>query len=77
MYSAFVLIIPPRLGDIQAARVPQLGFGRRVISGPLGSVYNIRQYRTRSEGGWRRDGCRSLAPVWQGCLVPLADYVGE
>ncbi|KAK2886700.1 hypothetical protein Q8A73_020646 [Channa argus] len=46
MYSAFVLIIPPGLGDIQATSVPRLGFGRRVISGSLGSVYNILPYRT-------------------------------
>lgn len=36
VYSAFVLIIPPRLEDIQAAGVPRLGFGRRVISGSAG-----------------------------------------
>lgn len=29
MYSAFVLIIPPWLEDIQAASVPRLGFGRK------------------------------------------------
>lgn len=36
MYSAFVLIISPWLGDIQAASVHRLGFGRRVISGSAG-----------------------------------------
>lgn len=41
MYSAFVLIIPRRLGDIQAASVPRLWFGRRVISGSAGECFRI------------------------------------
>lgn len=76
VYSAFVLIIPPRLGDIQAASVPQLGFGRRVISGSLGSVYNILLYRALSEGGWRGEGCGS--PSMEGLVdFPSRSMLGN
>lgn len=47
-YSAFVLIIPFRLEDIQAASVCRLGFARRVIGRPLGSVADVSPYRTFS-----------------------------
>lgn len=60
MYSAFVLIIPPRLGDIQAASVPRLGFGRRVISGSAGERLQrssiSRVLRRRVEGEEERGG---------------------
>lgn len=64
MYSAFVLIIPPRLGNIQAASVPRPGFGRRVISGSAGE----RLQRSSISRSLRRlvgwgGGC-SLAPMY-------------
>lgn len=79
MYSAFVLIIPPRLGDIQAASVPRLGFGGRVISGSAGerlqrsSVSHV--LRRRADGGGVEVvGGRSLAPMYgrSGRLPPHA-----
>lgn len=66
MYSAFVLIIPPRLGDIQAASVPQLGFGGRVISGSVGeclqrsSVSHV--LRRKAEGAEAPGGYRRARP---------------
>lgn len=71
MYSAFVLIIPPRLEDIQAASVPRLGFGRRVISGSAGerlqrsSVSHVLRRRAEAEGALRGGkGGRSLPPMY-------------
>lgn len=58
MYSAFVLIIPSRLGDIQDASVPRLGFGRRVISGSAGerlqrsTISHILRRRVEGVGAW-------------------------
>lgn len=56
MYYAFVLIIPRRPGDIQAASVPQLGFGRRVIRGSAGERLQ-RSSISRALRRWvQRDG---------------------
>lgn len=71
MYSAFVLIIPPRLSDIQAASVPRLGFGRGVISGSAGErlqrssiSHVLRRHVELGVGAFGgRAGC-SLAPVY-------------
>lgn len=73
MYSAFVLIIPLRLGDIQAASVLRLGFGRRVISGsagerlPRSSISLVLRTPAEGEEAWGvcvcGGGCR-LAPMY-------------
>lgn len=67
MYYAFVLIIPQRLGDIQAANVPHLRFGRRVIRGSAGDRLQrssisraLRRWEQRDEGPGERG---SVAPV--------------
>lgn len=75
MYSAFVLIIPPRLEDIQAASVPWLGFVKRVICGSAGERLQgspiSHVLRRQGEGV---GGC-SLVPMYgrSGQLL----YVGE
>lgn len=77
MYSAFVLIIPPRLEDIQAASVPRLGFGRKGYQqAHWGASATFLPppppYHILSEGGqrdWERGEVgASSSNVWQ-CLV--------
>lgn len=73
MYSAFVLIIPPRLEDIQAAGVPRLGFGRRVISGSTGEhlqrspISHTLRRRVEAVGAWG----------WGAGLCSLASMYGR
>lgn len=80
MYSAFVLIIPHRLGDIQAASVPRLGFGGRVIRRPAGerlqrsSISHV--LRRREKRGWGREGGERES-AWQVWSASLTHCVGE
>lgn len=80
MYSAFVLIIPSRLGDIQAASVPRLGFGREgyqwVRWGASATFHRIaRSQKAGGGSGGMGVGERRVQPspnVWQVWSASLA-----